>query len=71
MLTGERPLNPVNNVRLASGAMSLDPAAEERIMLKVFNDFQRRPELLARFDEVARCYSRLLRLRRRACTAPA
>lgn len=26
-------------------------------MLKVFNEFQRRPELLARFDEVARCYS--------------
>lgn len=27
VLSGERPLNPVNNVRLASGAMSLDPAA--------------------------------------------
>lgn len=26
-------------------------------MLKVFNDFQRQPELLAKFDEVARCYS--------------
>jgi regulator of RNase E activity RraA len=26
-------------------------------MLKTFNDFERRPELLARFDEVARCYS--------------
>ncbi len=26
-------------------------------MLKVFNDFPRHPELLARFDEVARCYS--------------
>ena len=26
-------------------------------MLKVFNEFPRRPELLARFDEVARCYS--------------
>jgi len=26
-------------------------------VLKVFNEFQRRPELLARFDEVARCYS--------------
>lgn len=26
-------------------------------MLKVFNEFARRPELLARFDEVARCYS--------------
>jgi len=26
-------------------------------VLKVFNEFPRRPELLARFDEVARCYS--------------
>jgi D-3-phosphoglycerate dehydrogenase len=26
VLTGERPLNPVNNVRLASGAMSLGAA---------------------------------------------
>jgi 4-hydroxy-4-methyl-2-oxoglutarate aldolase len=26
-------------------------------MLKTYNDFQRRPDLLARFDEVARCYS--------------
>ncbi len=26
-------------------------------MLKVYNEFVRRPELLARFDEVARCYS--------------
>lgn len=26
VLLGERPLNPVNNVRLASGAMSLEPA---------------------------------------------
>ena len=26
-------------------------------MLKVYDDFARRPELLARFDEVARCYS--------------
>jgi 4-hydroxy-4-methyl-2-oxoglutarate aldolase len=26
-------------------------------MLKVFDEFQRRPELLARFDEVVRCYS--------------
>jgi 4-hydroxy-4-methyl-2-oxoglutarate aldolase len=26
-------------------------------MLKVFNDFERRPDLLARFDEVAACYS--------------
>ncbi len=26
-------------------------------MLKVFNDFVRRPELLARFDEVVKCYS--------------
>jgi regulator of RNase E activity RraA len=26
-------------------------------VLKVFNEFARRPELLARFDEVARCYS--------------
>lgn len=26
-------------------------------MLKVFNDFERQPELLAKFDEVAKCYS--------------
>ena len=26
-------------------------------MLKTFDDFDRRPDLLARFDEVARCYS--------------
>ena len=26
-------------------------------MLKVFNDFERRPDLLARFDEVIKCYS--------------
>jgi regulator of RNase E activity RraA len=26
-------------------------------VLKVFNEFSRRPELLARFDEVVRCYS--------------
>lgn len=26
-------------------------------MLKVFNDFERKPQLLARFDEVAKCYS--------------
>src|SRR6185437_15997338 len=26
-------------------------------MLRVFNDFERRPDLLAKFDEVVRCYS--------------
>ncbi|MGN6468436.1 MAG: RraA family protein [Rhizobiaceae bacterium] len=26
-------------------------------MLKIFNDFDRRPDLLARFDEVVKCYS--------------
>jgi hypothetical protein len=26
-------------------------------MLKQYNDFERRPDLLARFDEVAKCYS--------------
>ena len=26
-------------------------------MLKVFNDFERRPDLLAKFDAVAKCYS--------------
>jgi 4-hydroxy-4-methyl-2-oxoglutarate aldolase len=27
------------------------------MMLKIFNEFDRQPELLARFDEVAKCYS--------------
>ena len=26
-------------------------------MLKIYNDFERRPDLLERFDEIARCYS--------------
>src|SRR5688572_29104869 len=35
------------------------PRAPERnmLMLKEFNDFQRDPDLLARFDEVLACYS--------------
>ena len=40
-------------------------------MLKEFHDFDRRPDLLARFDEVAQMLLRVLRLRRRACTARA
>ena len=55
VLTGERPKNPVNDVVLPTLAAGL--VHKEDSMLKVFNDFERRPDLLAKFDAVAKCYS--------------